>query len=85
MDFYWGMELYPRIFGFDIKHYISCRVSMTAWPLLLISYAMAEVSELGTRAPNDEYVHDWHPAHVASSSRARTFCSTSAITASRAA
>ena len=53
MDFYWGMELYPRIFGFDIKHYISCRVSMTAWPLLLISYAMAEVSELGTLEPEN--------------------------------
>jgi len=37
------MELYPRIFGFNVKHYISCRVSMTAWPLLLISYALAEV------------------------------------------
>lgn len=43
MDFYWGMELYPHIFGFNVKHYISCRVSMTAWPLLLISYALAEV------------------------------------------
>jgi hypothetical protein len=46
MDFYWGMELYPRLFGFDIKHYISCRVSMTAWPLLLITYALADVRAL---------------------------------------
>lgn len=38
-DYYWGTELYPRIFGWDIKMFTNCRFGMMGWPLLLLSYA----------------------------------------------
>jgi 7-dehydrocholesterol reductase len=38
-DYYWGSELYPRIFGFDVKQFTNCRFGMMGWPLLLLSYA----------------------------------------------
>lgn len=44
-DYYWGTELYPRVFGWDVKQFTNCRFGMMGWPLLLISYA-AKQSEL---------------------------------------
>ncbi|HEV8050964.1 MAG TPA: 7-dehydrocholesterol reductase [Parachlamydiaceae bacterium] len=44
-DYYWGMELYPRIFGFDLKQFTNCRFGMMAWPIVLISFA-AKQSEV---------------------------------------
>ncbi len=38
-DFYWGTELYPRIFGWDVKMFTNCRFGMMGWPLILLSYA----------------------------------------------
>lgn len=38
-DYYWGTELYPRIFGWDVKQFTNCRFGMMLWPLLLLSYA----------------------------------------------
>ena len=38
-DYYWGSELYPRIFGWDIKQFTNCRCGMMSWGLILISYA----------------------------------------------
>lgn len=38
-DYYWGTELYPRIFGWDIKMFINCRFGMMSWGLILLSYA----------------------------------------------
>lgn len=38
-DFYWGTELYPRIFGWDVKMFTNCRAAMMGWPLLIISFA----------------------------------------------
>lgn len=38
-DYYWGTELYPRIFGWDVKMFTNCRFGMMGWPLLLLSYA----------------------------------------------
>ncbi len=38
-DYYWGTELYPRVFGFDLKMFTNCRFGMMSWGLLLISYA----------------------------------------------
>lgn len=29
-DYYWGTELYPRVFGFDVKVFTNCRFGMTA-------------------------------------------------------
>jgi 7-dehydrocholesterol reductase len=44
-DYYWGTELYPRIFGWDVKMFTNCRFGMMAWPLILISFA-AKQSEV---------------------------------------
>jgi 7-dehydrocholesterol reductase len=38
-DYYWGTELYPRVFGFDVKMFTNCRFGMMGWGLLLLSYA----------------------------------------------
>ena len=38
-DFTWGTELYPRVFGVDIKRFINCRFSMTFWMLAGLSYS----------------------------------------------
>lgn len=38
-DFYWGTELYPRIFNWDVKQFTNCRFGMMAWPLLIVCYA----------------------------------------------
>jgi len=38
-DFYWGTELYPRIFGWDVKQFTNCRFGMMSWGLILLSYA----------------------------------------------
>lgn len=37
-DYYWGTELYPRIFGWDVKMFTNCRFGMMSWCLLLLSY-----------------------------------------------
>jgi len=44
-DYYWGTELYPRIFGWDVKMFTNCRIGMMSWSLILLSYA-AKQSEL---------------------------------------
>lgn len=38
-DYYWGMELYPRIMGFDVKMFTNCRFGMMSWALIIISFA----------------------------------------------
>lgn len=44
-DYYWGTELYPRLFGCDIKMFTNCRFGMMGWPLVLLSFA-AKQNEL---------------------------------------
>lgn len=44
-DYYWGTELYPQVLGWHIKKFITCRLGMMSWGLLLISYC-AKQSEL---------------------------------------
>jgi len=39
-DYYWGTELYPRVFGWDIKVFTNCRFGMTVWPLLVCIFAV---------------------------------------------
>ena len=46
-DFYWGIELYPRLFGWDIKQFTNCRFGMMLWPLLILSYAAKQYSLYG--------------------------------------
>ena len=40
-DYYWGMELYPRIYNVDVKKFVNCRFSMTFWMLAGISFCAA--------------------------------------------
>ena len=40
-DYYWGMELYPRICNVDVKKFVNCRFSMTFWQLAGISFCAA--------------------------------------------
>ncbi len=44
-DYFWGMELYPRIMGWDVKMFTNCRFGMMGWGLILLSFA-AKQSEL---------------------------------------
>lgn len=37
-DYLWGTELYPRVFGLDLKRFINCRFSMTYWQLAGLSF-----------------------------------------------
>lgn len=37
-SFLWGKELYPRIWGLDIKQLITSRLAMTSWALIVISF-----------------------------------------------
>lgn len=47
-DFYSGLELYPNIFGYDVKKLINCRFSMTFWMLFGASCASASFRMHGT-------------------------------------
>lgn len=44
-DYFWGMELYPRIFGCDVKMFTNCRFGMMGWGLIILSFA-AKQNEL---------------------------------------
>ena len=46
-DYYWGMELYPRIFGWDIKMFTNCRFGIMGWPLIIISFAAKQAESGG--------------------------------------
>lgn len=36
---FWGEELYPSVFGIDLKHFIICRVGMMSWFFFTLSFA----------------------------------------------
>jgi 7-dehydrocholesterol reductase len=38
-DFYWGTELHPRIGRVNLKQLTNCRISMTGWTVILVSFA----------------------------------------------
>lgn len=38
IDYYWGMELYPRILGWDVKVFTNCRMGMMFWAVGIVSY-----------------------------------------------
>ncbi|XP_024364131.1 7-dehydrocholesterol reductase [Physcomitrium patens] len=48
VDFYWGMELYPRIGqNFDIKVFTNCRFGMMSWAVLVVTYAIKQIELYG--------------------------------------
>lgn len=46
-DYYWGSELYPRIFGFDVKMFTNCRFGMMGWGLIILSYLAKQTEAYG--------------------------------------
>jgi len=46
-DFYWGTELHPQIFNFNIKQYCNCRLGMMGWHVLLFCFAAKQYDMLG--------------------------------------
>lgn len=46
-DYYWGTELFPRVLGWDIKRFITCRFGMMSWGLILLSYAAKQQALFG--------------------------------------
>lgn len=47
-DFYWGMELFPRIGKhFDLKTWTNCRVGMMSWSVLTLCYAFKQYAAYG--------------------------------------
>lgn len=38
-DYYWGTELYPSLWGINLKMFINCRLGMMSWGIILLSYA----------------------------------------------
>ncbi|CAN0880396.1 7-dehydrocholesterol reductase [Linum grandiflorum] len=48
IDFYWGMELYPRIGkNFDIKVFTNCRFGMMSWAVLALTYCFKQYELYG--------------------------------------
>uniref|UniRef100_A0A1D1Z9E7 7-dehydrocholesterol reductase n=1 Tax=Anthurium amnicola TaxID=1678845 RepID=A0A1D1Z9E7_9ARAE len=48
IDFYWGMELHPRIGKrFDIKVFTNCRFGMMSWAVLSLTYCIKQYEENG--------------------------------------
>jgi 7-dehydrocholesterol reductase len=46
-DFFQGPELHPRIFGVNLKQLINCRVSMMAWSVTFVIFALAQYEMTG--------------------------------------
>ena len=46
-DYYWGVELYPTILGFQVKQFTNSRFGMMSWPLILCSYVAKQESVYG--------------------------------------
>ena len=49
-DFYWGMELYPRLGPLDVKVFTNCRFGMMAWPYLLLCFTAKQYELYGVVA-----------------------------------
>lgn len=47
---YWGEELYPNIFGIDLKHFIICRIGMMSWFFFTLSFSLSGSSSFPTPA-----------------------------------
>lgn len=47
-DFFQGIELHPRLFGFNLKQLINCRVSMMGWSVISCSFLVAQYEQTGS-------------------------------------
>ena len=39
VDYYWGVDLYPKLWGFDVKQMTNCRFGMMYWAVGILCYA----------------------------------------------
>jgi len=46
-DYYWGVELHPRLFGVSLKQLFNCRLAMMGWSVILFSFAAAQRARFG--------------------------------------
>lgn len=46
-DYYWGSELYPRIFGWDVKQFTNCRFGLMSWAILVLCFAAKQQQVYG--------------------------------------
>jgi len=46
-DYYWGTELHPRILGWDVKMFTTCRVGMMSWALIIFSFGAKQAQLYG--------------------------------------
>jgi len=46
-DYYWGTDLYPRVWGWDLKQFTNCRFGMMGWSLIIWSFAAAQAETHG--------------------------------------
>ena len=49
IDFYWGMELHPRILGWDVKMFTNCRSGMMFWAVGILCFAAKNMEVNGGR------------------------------------
>ena len=47
-DYYWGTDLYPHIFGINVKQFTNSRFGMMGWPLLILAFAAKQKELYGT-------------------------------------
>lgn len=56
LDYYAGRELYPRVFGWDVKQFTNCRFGMMAWGILPIAFVAGTVQS-GEKLTNGQIVN----------------------------
>lgn len=47
LDYYWGVELYPRVLGWDLKTFTNCRFGMMYWAVGILCYAAKQIEDIG--------------------------------------
>ncbi|CAN0148496.1 unnamed protein product [Pylaiella littoralis] len=47
-NYWWGTELYPRVFGADVKMFTNCRFGMMYWAVGAVIYAYTQQQETGS-------------------------------------
>jgi 7-dehydrocholesterol reductase len=47
LDYFWGVELHPSVFGVNLKQLFNCRIGMMGWSLTVISCAAYQAHSLG--------------------------------------
>jgi len=52
VDYFWGMELYPRIFGWDVKMFTNCRFGMIFWAIGPMCFAYKQYVDLDGQITN---------------------------------